>query len=127
MNRLCRIGLPGVVTAALCGCAFENQFRNVPEERPSASLTSHETTVFSINSQPVSFWSKGRFSIPPGKTTLRLVAPSEPYEYEPLIFTAVEHLRYQLKESDDRSSVALLNVTYDGGPITVTTVKRLQK
>lgn len=127
MNRLSRICLPGVVTAALCGCAFENQFRNVPDGQPGASLGSDGATVFSINGQPTSFWSSGRFSIPPGRTTLQVIAATQPYNYEPVTFTVVKGRRYQLKAADDRLSVALLDVTYGDGPITVTTVKRLQK
>ena len=110
------------------GCAFRNQFREVPEGQPRASLSRwsrSDITIFSINSQPTSFWNtSGKFDIPPGRATVEVVAQQEPYGYESIVFNAQRGKRYALKVSDDQSTVSLFNVTSESVPQFITRAQR---
>jgi hypothetical protein len=109
-----------LVAAAVSGCANPNHFRNVETGAPHALLTADAgdhwgdrgPTVFAIDSKPTSFWrTKERFRLPPGPTTLKVIADREPYEFAPLSFDAIAGRHYHLRYGDTRSSVALYDVT----------------
>lgn len=112
-----------LVAAAISGCTYPNQFRNVETSAPHALLTAgagdhwrdRGPTVFAINSQPASFWrSAESFRIPPGTTTLDVIADREPYAFAPLNFDAIAGRHYLLRYGDTRSFVALYDVTDRG-------------
>jgi hypothetical protein len=109
-----------LVAAVVSGCAYPNQFRNAEAKAPHALLTADAgdhwrdrgPTVVAISSQPTSFWrSKERFRIPPGPTTLKVIADREPYDFAPLRFDAIVGRHYHIRYGDARSSVALYDVT----------------
>jgi len=76
--------------------------------------------IFTINSQRTSFWrSKERFRIPPGVTSLRVIADREPYGYAPFEFTAREGRHYHIRYVDDRARVALLDMSDSRAPVII--------
>jgi hypothetical protein len=122
-----------LVAAAVSGCAYPNQFRNVETGAPHALLTADAgdhrrdsgPTVFAIDSQPTSFWrSKERFRLPPGPTTLKVVADRQPYEFAPFSFDAIAGRHYHLRYGNARSSVALYDVTDLSSSILIQTSAR---
>ena len=107
-------GASGMLALAIFvpGCAYPNQFHNVPAASPHAVLTVAPSRLFaahpkvgSINEQPTSFWRCGEtFQIPPGPTVVRAIYGEwDPHTYAPLQFTAVGGHRYMLRrEFHDR-------------------------
>lgn len=96
----------------LCaGCEAPNVFRNEPANRPHATLTSDNPPGFHgffglgrdvgphfINDQPAAFWRlRDRFRLPPGPTLLNVITVSQPYDFEPLRFTALSGHHYILR------------------------------
>lgn len=131
---LCRSTVSScLVAAAISGCAYPNQFRNVATSAHHALLTADAgdrwsdrgPTVFAINSQPTSFWrTTERFHIPPGPTTLSVIADREPYEFAPLDFDATAGRHYHLRYGGARSSVVLYDVTAHSTSILIKTSAR---
>ena len=122
-----------LVAAAVAGCAYPNQFRNAETGAPHAMLTADAgdhwrdrgPTVFAIDSQPTSFWrGKDYFRLPPGPTTLKVIADQEPCEFAPLSFNAIAGRHYHLRYGDARSSVALYDVTELSSSILIKTSAR---
>ncbi|MGV3664151.1 MAG: hypothetical protein ACO1TE_28520 [Prosthecobacter sp.] len=108
----------------LCtGCEAPNVFRNETATRPHATLTSdnppgfhgffglgRDVAPYFINHQPTAFWRMGdRFRLPPGPTVLDVITVSEPYDFEPLRFTAVAGHHYILRPTrvNGRDAAAL--------------------
>jgi hypothetical protein len=109
-----------LAAALISGCAYPNQFRDVETSAPHALLTADDgdhwrdsgPSVFAIDSKPTSFWrTTERFRLPPGLTTLRVVADREPYDFAPLTFDAIAGRHYHLQYRGTRSLVALIDVT----------------
>lgn len=120
--------IAGLAMLLVSACAFHNQYQDVAAGEPSSTVSSHGARIFSINGQPTSFWKTGEvFVIPPGRVTLEVVAADEPYNYEPVVFSAVKGMRYHLAATEDRSFVSLMNVTYENGPRTLCVAKRLRE
>jgi hypothetical protein len=122
-----------LVAAAISGCAYPNQFFNVETSTPHALLTTaagdhwrdREPTVFAVNSKPTSFWrTTERFLIPPGPTTVNVIADREPYGFAPLKFDAIAGRHYHLRYGDARSFVALYDVTDQGTSTLIKTSAR---
>lgn len=120
-----------VPVIALMSCSYPNQFQDQPPTKPHAVLTGAQAhhyfdrspTIFHINGQPTSFWrSKEQFHIPPGPTTLTVIADSEPYDFAPLTFNARPRRHYQVRYEDNRSFAALYDIT--GNPELLERAKR---
>ncbi len=128
--------------AFVAGCAYPDQFRNVSKERPHAILKAEnpfgfrgffslgrDVSPFFINRQRTAFWRMGdTFKIPPGTNTVDVIDASEPYEYEPMQFTAVEGWRYTIRPTriGDRDAVTLSehSANEDGEHIIASALRR---
>jgi len=94
MTRLSSLAL----ALLLSGCAYPNQFRNVRTDSAHSILVGDGVTVMHINDQPTSFWRcRERFRVPPGATTLRVVAGHWDIQTYALPFTAEAGHTYSLR------------------------------
>jgi hypothetical protein len=96
-----------IIAFTIPGCAYPNQFRDVPQRQPHAHFSAEQSSSFfagslritHINEQPTSFWrSRESFRIPPGSTFIRPVfSARDSYSYRPIRFTAVAGRHYILR------------------------------
>jgi len=101
-----RVLFPGILLAAFAGgCAQKDEFVQAASDRPHAVVTVATGVLFapgpivtSINGQPPSRWRyREEYRINPGRTTIRIVADRQPFDYGPLEFTAAAGHSYEIR------------------------------
>ncbi len=88
-----------VLSVLLAGCAYPNQFRNVPINSSYSVLVGDHVKVAAINGQPTGFWrTSEHFRVRPGRTTVNPITGVWNFPDYPVIeFTAIAGCRYVLR------------------------------